>query len=244
MNISKEENLMYKVMKSIYDSGMPVSFKGSMVLKACLLEAGFYDDTRHTVDIDANWNSDSIPTTEQIAESFQNAINQANLLLDVNVYRQYGEGRSAGLELMDKDSKEILFTMDVDVNRPMPQTKIYEIEGLKFRGVTPSQIIADKVSVVSSEKVFRRIKDVIDLYYLSNAFEFDYDTVLETLKNSGRSLGNFDGFLNRTEDLEHSYTKFRFAGGINKPTFDEVYQAVKGFIDVAIQQSKTTDREY
>ena len=69
MNITVEEKLMYKVMKAIYDSGIPISFKGSMVLKACLLEAGYSDDTRHTVDIDANWNSDTPPTSEQMVES-------------------------------------------------------------------------------------------------------------------------------------------------------------------------------
>ncbi len=61
MKITKEEQLMYSVMKAIYDSGIPISFKGSMVLKACLMEAGFTDDTRHTVDIDANWYFDSWP---------------------------------------------------------------------------------------------------------------------------------------------------------------------------------------
>ena len=55
MKITAEEQLMYNVMKAIYESGIPISFKGSMVLKACLMEAGFTDDNRHTVDIDANW---------------------------------------------------------------------------------------------------------------------------------------------------------------------------------------------
>ena len=54
MNITAEEKLMYDVMKAIYDSGIPVNFKGSMVLKACLMEAGYLEETRHTVDIDAN----------------------------------------------------------------------------------------------------------------------------------------------------------------------------------------------
>ena len=35
MNITPEEKLMYDVMKALYDSGIPVNFKGSMVLKAC-----------------------------------------------------------------------------------------------------------------------------------------------------------------------------------------------------------------
>lgn len=77
MNITAEEKIMYKVMKAIYDSGIPISFKGSMVLKACLLEAGFDDDTRHTVDIDANWNSDTPPTSEQMVDSLQQAIDKA-----------------------------------------------------------------------------------------------------------------------------------------------------------------------
>ena len=91
-------------------------------------------------------------------------------------------------------------------------------------------MIADKTAAVSSVKVFRRIKDIVDLYYLSGVFEFNRDEVLQTLKNSGRQLDNFDGFLNRTDDLRHSYEKFRFNGGINKPSFDEVYQAVKAYI--------------
>ena len=63
MNITAEEKIMYQVMKAVYDSGIPISFKGSMVLKACLLEVGYTDETRHTVDIDANWNSDTPPTS-------------------------------------------------------------------------------------------------------------------------------------------------------------------------------------
>mgnify|MGYP003300154721 CR=1 FL=1 len=72
-----------------------------------------------------------------------------------------------------------------------------------YVGVSPIQMIADKVAVISTEKVFRRIKDVVDLYYLSNAFAFDRGAILDTLKNTGRTLDNFDGFLNRTEELKH-----------------------------------------
>ena len=53
MRITVEEKLMYAVMKAIYSSGIPINFKGSMVLKACLLEAGCAEETRHTVDVDA-----------------------------------------------------------------------------------------------------------------------------------------------------------------------------------------------
>lgn len=231
MNITAEEKIMYKVMKAIYDSGIPISFKGSMVLKACLLEAGYDDDTRHTVDIDANWNSETPPSTKQMVDSLQKAIDNSGADLEVRLYRMYGEKRSAGFELVERSTDEILFTMDVDVNSSVPPTKIYEVEGLHFCGVSPIQMIADKVDAISNDKVFRRIKDVVDLYYISKVFEFNSAAVKKTLNNRERILGDFHGFLHSSEDLRHSYEKFRFTGGVNKPDFEEVYCSVKKYIE-------------
>ncbi len=243
MKITAEEKLMYEVMRAIYDSGIPISFKGSMVLKACLMEAGYMEDTRHTVDIDANWNSDTAPSGEQMMNSLQNVLKKNGLNLDVSIYRMYGEGRSAGFELSDKDTGEILFSMDIDVNRPVTPTKIYEVDGLRFRGVSPSQMIADKISAVSTDKVFRRVKDVVDLYYISKVFDFDKADVMQTLSDSGRSLDNFNGFLHSIEDLRHSYNKFRFVGDVNKPPFDVVYSAVKSYIQAVLPKEKYKDYE-
>lgn len=230
LNISAEERIMYRVMRAIYDSGVPIDFKGSMVLKACLTEVGYSDDTRHTVDIDANWYSDVLPTVEQMTESLQNALNEHDIDLEVSLYRMYGEGRSAGFELTDRATGEMLFSMDIDVNRPATPTRIYEIEGFRFRGVAPTQMLADKVSAISTDKVFRRIKDVVDLYYFSKVFDFKKPEVERILQKSNRAIGDFSGFLYRSEELKHAYEKFRFTGDVNKPTFDEVYRAVRGYI--------------
>lgn len=248
MNLTAEEKLMYSVMKAIYDSGIPVNFKGSMVLKACLLEAGYSGETRHTVDIDANWYSATPPTGTQMKESFEKAIQRSGLDLNVNIYRMYGDGRSAGFEVADKNTNEVLFTMDVDVNRPVPPTKIYEVEDIRFCGVSPSQMIADKISAISTDKVFRRIKDVIDLYYISKIFPFNQTEIACTLENSGRKLEPFDAFLYREDDLRHSYERFRFAGGVHKPPFEEVYHTVKDYIkdmlpDLVFQTSKTVQMQ-
>lgn len=230
MGISAEEKLMYDVMKAIYDSQIPISFKGSMVLRACLLEAGYTEETRHTVDIDANWHSDIAPSAKQMVESLQKAIMDHAIDLNVGLYRMYGKGRSAGFELSDTSSGDVIFTMDIDVGRPVSKTKIYEINGVSFCGVMPSQMIADKISVISTNKVFRRIKDVVDLYYISNVFAFDRAEILEILECNSRMLGSFDDFLYGQDDLRHSYEKFRFSGNVHKPSFDEIYASVKTFI--------------
>ena len=241
MDFTAEERLMYEVMKAIYESGIPINFKGSMVLKACLIESGYSEETRHTVDIDANWYSDTPPTDEQIAESIKNALVNGGIDLNVSIYRTHGNGRSAGFELADKSTGELLFTMDIDVNRPPTPTKIYEIEGLRFCGVAPIQMIADKVSAISTDKVFRRIKDVVDLYYISKVFDFNKNDVLQTINHGERSLDTFDGFLHRTNDLKHSYDKFRFTGGVNKPEFEEVYESVKSFIKDILPKERIRD---
>ncbi len=235
---------MYEVMKAVYDSGIPVSFKGSMVLKACLMEAGYSEETRHTVDIDANWNSDTLPSAAQMTESLQSAIERSGIDLDVSIYRMYGERRSAGFELTRRDTGETLFSMDIDVNRSVSSTKIYEVAGFHFRGVSPNQMLADKLSVVSTGKVFSRVKDVVDLYYFSKVFEFDKTEVLRILTDSGRKLDDFHGFLHRTSELKHSYEKFRFSGGVHKPPFDEVYTAVKSYIGAVLPEEKQRDYEH
>ena len=241
MSITAEERLMYEVMKAIYESGIPVSFKGSMVLKACLMDAGYTEETRHTVDIDGNWNSDKPPSAVQMEDSLQKALNKGNVDLNVHLYRMFGEGRSAGFELVDNTTDEVLFTMDIDVNRPLPPTKIYEVEGLCFRGVVPIQMIADKLSVISTDKVFRRIKDVIDLYYLSKCFIFTRIEIVEALRNSGRTIGNFEGFLNKTEELKHAYDKFRFTGDVNKPPFEEIYSDVLLYLREMLSRERNQD---
>ncbi len=193
MTITPEEKLMYEVMRAIYESGIPISFKGSMVLKAFLIEAGYAEDTRHTVDIDANWNSESQPTEKQMTESLQKAFDSHDINLDIQSYRQYGEGRSAGFEITDR--------------------------------------------------VFRRVKDVVDLYYASKVIPFNRAGIEYMLRNSKRHIGNFDGFLHRPEDLKHAYEKFRFTGDIEKPPFEEVYRTVRTYIRSILPRERDMDLE-
>ena len=160
----------------------------------------------------------------------QKALERNGLPLEICIGREFAEGRSAGFELLDKENRECLFTMDIDVNRPISSNRIYELEGIRFLGVSPVQMITDKLSAASTDKIFRRIKDVVDLYYLSHVLRLNSSNILQALKDSGRTLEDFNGFLNRTDELRHSYDKFRFAGDVNRPSFDEIYQTVKEFI--------------
>ena len=238
MYISEREKLMYEIMRAIYASGIPISFKGSMVLKACLLEAGYAEIVRHTADIDANWNTEFAPSDEQISQSIQKAIATIDSDLKVTVYRTHGERTSAGLNVTNATTGERLFSMDIDVNRPSTPTQLYEVVGMRFRGITPIQILADKLSVISSDQVFRRVKDIVDIYYLSQVFDFDKNTVLDALKTSGRTLGDFNVFLFKQDDLQHAYEKYRVEDDVFKPSFEEVYTTVKTYMKNVLPQKR------
>lgn len=67
---------------------------------------------------------------------------------------------------------------------------------------------------------------------------------MQTLKDGGRTLGAFHGFLYRAEDLRHSYEKFRFTGGANKPPFNEIYCSVKLYIKDLLPNEKRRDYEH
>ena len=84
---------------------------------------------------------------------------------------------------------------------------------------------------------------MVDLYYRSHVVPFDRTAVLETLKNSGRELESFNGFLRRSDELRHSYEKFRFAGDVSKPPFDEVYRSVKSYIKDVMPRERNKDYE-
>ena len=243
MLLSEQEKLMYMVMKAIYDSGIPIEFKGAMVLKACLLEAGFTGEIRHTADIDANWYLNEELSPEQMTMSLQDALTKNGIKMDIKMYRMYGPGRSAGFDLVDQQNGEILFSLDVDINRPTSPSQIYEISGIRFRGVSQNQMMADKISAISSDHVYRRIKDIVDLYYMSQVFAFDRDTLTESLLRSERSLGSFDGFLHHKPELKHAYEKYRFSGDINKPSFEAVYTEVKNYIKDILPKERHRDLE-
>ncbi len=128
--------------------------------------------------------------------------------------------------------------MDIDVNKIACKTKIYSIENISFCGVTPIQIITDKILVLSSDKIFRRIKDLVDLYYISKVFTLDKSEILKTLKNNDRELNDFDAFLNRKEELLHAYDKFRYRGNEDKIPFEEIYSKVKTYIESLLPKRK------
>ncbi|MDR1421909.1 MAG: hypothetical protein LBI64_03480, partial [Coriobacteriales bacterium] len=61
-------------------------------------------------------------------------------------------------------------TKDIDANwvgAPPSMSRLYHYGEIGIRGVLPTEILADKISVLSGRHIFRRAKDIFDVYALA-----------------------------------------------------------------------------
>jgi hypothetical protein len=225
IEITDQEKRMYGVMDAIANSNVPVIYKGALVTKLILRENQFDAFVRETRDIDASWAGESSPPMELLTEMLNHALEGLNL--KAIAVREYGEKMSASYDIIDMSISELCMTIDIDM-RTAIDSRTYHFGNLRFQGVTPDNVIGDKISVFSSDKVFRRAKDLIDVYALAHCVTVDTDSIRRIWARENRSIGTFDAFKKRKDELRHSYEKLRRVE--NKPEFDEIYNYLGKFL--------------
>lgn len=225
--MTEQEKIMYEILRRISNTDIPLVFKGGLITRLILDEKGFNDIQRATKDIDANWIGKP-PTMDYLV----NAINQGFGDLQKSYIaissRPYKEGQSAGVSVIEKSNDRKIFTMDIDI-KPLTKSKYYYYEQSKIKGVFPNEILADKISVLSSEAIYKyRAKDVLDVYLLSHCVDVNSKEIANVCKMTGRSIQSFDAFKNKKAEIEHAYNRLRGIEG--KPEFNLVYTYLSHFI--------------
>lgn len=92
-------------------------------------------------------------------------------------------------------------------------------------------MLADKVTVVCSRKIFRRIKDIYDIYVLSMLQDYKMEVLVQTIKDKRPEFLESKRIMFRPDtmaELEHAYDKF--TGIVNKPKFETVYKVSSNFV--------------
>jgi hypothetical protein len=222
--LTNAEKLMYDIMGAIADGNVPVVYKGAMITKLILRENHFDDFVRETQDIDASWTGMSQPSMEQLATMLNSALSRFGL--NAAVKRKYGKTISAGFKIIDA-AGDVKLSMDIDM-RAAVDSRMYQFGNVTFRGVTPNSVISDKISVVSSDKVCRRAKDLIDLYALAHCVTIQKQELYKLWMKEKRTIGTFEAFAKRRDDLEHAYEKLRRIEA--KPDFRELYEYLTVFL--------------
>ena len=220
------EQLMYQIIGKISDLDAPIVFKGALITKLILKENGYMLSERPTNDIDGNWIGDP-PTMDELSAIVNKAIESLDYSMFAEPVRTYAPGKSAGIRIVDKETGVRIIIIDVTI-KPVIGSRTYHYGELMIRGVIPDAVLCDKISVLSGDRIFRRAKDVLDVFALANCLEIRTSDIYSALEKADRVLGTFEAFLHRRADLEHAYNKMR--GIIDKPDFDEVYTFLLKFL--------------
>ena len=230
--MTKQEMIMYQVLGKLYEVDAPIVFKGALITKLILMENSYAATERQTRDIDANW-IEKPPSMEELVEVVNNSLKSLGDDVYAVAKRPYGQGKSAGIWIISRETGEQVFTMDIAI-KPVIGSRVYHYGETSIRGVVPEAVLCDKISVISSERIFRRAKDLLDVYALSNCMVIRLADIYSALKKADRELGAFDAFTNRRADLEYAYNKMR--GVTGKPGFNVLFSYLVDFLKPFMQR--------
>lgn len=102
--MTQHEHLMYQVLGKMTESNLPIVFKGALITKLVLAEHDYTKLDRKTIDIDANWVG-TPPTMEILVDSINESFGDMQNLFYAVATREYGEKKSAGISVRDKNTK-------------------------------------------------------------------------------------------------------------------------------------------
>lgn len=222
-----EEKFLYNLMSMLYSMNAPIVFKGALVLKAIQYQCGNPSGLeRETHDLDGDW-INGAPSMKYLTQLIQNAVNNLGYDIRVEAYREYGEKKSAGFNFIRRDTNDLFTTMDLSIkaNNCIQQ---YYINGINFCGQSVGKIIIDKISVCASRTIFRRIKDVIDLYILSYCWSGTSNSLIELSKYTGRLIDDLSRLTTYYKELEHAYSKYDNKASVLP--FEQIHSRVVTFL--------------
>lgn len=207
--------------------------KGGTVLVSKMIEANRIDLFRRTSDIDVHCNNMSI--WHQFCSDVEALLNAGT-----TKYR-YTLVKRRALTKPSSKSDSLTFAVlrlhdganvniKIDVNIKSNGSIIVDFSNsLQMNTYAPEIMLSDKVCAVSSEKVYRRIKDLYDICVFLSLYDFKYSDVLRALrlKHGDFVLTNMLVPSNMHK-LSHAYSKF--SGIINKPDFSYIVSICQRFL--------------
>lgn len=219
--------LLYRIMEELSKSGVPIVFKGAMVLNLLIRDYNPSLVERGTRDIDGYWVG-AAPTMEQMECSIRKAVKSVDHALDVVISREYGEKKSAGFKIIDENQEKIA-SIDLSVRKNnYAKSYISYLNHITIRGASINKMMSDKLYAASGNGICRRVKDLLDIYVMSYVSVFSTSELYDIWEHTGRMPGNFAMFKSEKADIEKAYSKMK--GIINKPDFDILYGRLQKFL--------------
>ena len=233
------EDVMYDFLDAI-----STVYHNSMILKGCMclkIQLNNPNIIRSTRDLDFHFF-----TKDDWEDFVSNSCNIATVHSKLNIkYRL--TGRRGFDKNPNSDSikiegvyHDITYDFKIDMNF-VNGSEIYELNNY----VTDCDIninsiygiLSDKLNVLATRKVCRRVKDLLDVYYVcackNNMILSEVFGSLQNKDNLRTFINNNGCFILREDsydELEHAYEKYKIVIGL-KPDFNEVYNIVYDFVE-------------
>lgn len=204
--------------------------KGGVALASILDELGLSSYMRFTHDIDLH--VCSLSAWESFKADVSTLLNTNQEGIHYYVTQVKDRSKTSGSICLSAVYKGTGYNIKIDMNvAPLNIISTNYIQSVGMYTYDFETMLADKISAVCSQKIFRRIKDLYDIYMLSKLKAYSYVSILSHI-NSKRPEFLKDGtnmFVPQNYDmLQHAYEKFK---GINsKPDFDLLYKTCNSFV--------------
>lgn len=220
---------MIRMIEELAKLKLPIVFKGAMVLSQ-ILENDGTEMLRTTKDIDGNWVSEP-PSMDELTFYVQKAASRVDKEYSVDAFREYGVGKSAGFKIKHLQNEKLDFSIDISIGENKGAIAyITGVNGVTYYASSPVKMAADKINSVSSRRVYRRAKDMLDLYQLTYVFGFN---TYEIIKLTDGKLEQFNQFRLNYDNIKHAYDMLTVAQ--EKPDFDIVYERLNIFLEPFIE---------
>ena len=235
------EKVLYRIVEELSKEKAPIIFKGALALKDLLYmnNPDLLID-RKTTDIDANWIEEY--NKDKIISIIDRAVKIVNPDYKVELYREPASHKSLGLKILDKDNS-VFAKMDIDI-MDNPFYIECTINDINIKYSDFNKMMSDKLFSISNDFVFRRAKDLLDIYLIIKDNKINKEDIEKVLNYENRKLGDFSAMLNGKKELEHAYNTLE--GIKNKPDFNIVWNSIldyltnEKFLDKVLE---TTDDE-
>ena len=216
-------------------------YSNSMMLKGCMalyIHTDFKTNLRKTRDLDFDFFS--LEDWEDFCKnSSLIASKHSKLKFNYTVVSRRGFSKNPNGDSIkfkaSNGNRVVEFKIDMNIgnndfsnlNRKITESPInlYSITG----------ILCDKISVLATRKLCRRIKDIIDVYYICSNFNVDFDLVVASIiskygEEIQRNLNPcFVLNLENYDNLNHAYSVYDL-GDVDKDDFIRVYEKVSMFV--------------
>lgn len=212
--------------------GNQIILKGGSVLLSKLIECGREDLFRLTRDLDIHCDKKEVWMDFYTnIESVLN-INDRGYIYKITKRRSQEKGLDTSDSLtflLNDNEKAIQFKMDMNIKSNNIITVDYS-PILNLTTYDTYTMLADKITAVSSRKIFRRIKDLYDITVLAAIQSYSYLNIMEHLntKHPDAALTNMLTPENFS-DLEHAYQMYK--GITNKPYIGDLIGYSSAFLE-------------